>query len=57
LPSIIIMSVVEPELINAPYYHGFLTRAETDPILEPENGRFLVRLIQEEKEYVSSLLY
>jgi hypothetical protein len=51
------MSVVEPELINAPYYHGFLTRAETDPILEPENGRFLVRLIQEEKEYVSSLLY
>lgn len=40
------------DLIDAPYYHGFQTRYEAEPLLPAQNGRFLVRLIQENDEFI-----
>uniref|UniRef100_A0A1I8BQ94 Protein kinase domain-containing protein n=1 Tax=Meloidogyne hapla TaxID=6305 RepID=A0A1I8BQ94_MELHA len=40
-------TTTEDELINAPFYHGFQTAAEAEPLLPKDNGRFLVRLIEE----------
>ena len=48
-------SAADELLINAPFYHGFQTRAEAEPLIPAIEGRFLVRLIEEEQQFVSEL--
>ena len=50
------ITTAEDELINAPFYHGFQTAAEAEPLLTKDNGRFLVRLIEENGHFVSIFL-
>nr|CAD2190905.1 unnamed protein product [Meloidogyne enterolobii] len=46
------ITTAEDELINAPFYHGFQTAAEAEPLLTKDNGRFLVRLIEENGHFI-----
>lgn len=52
MPSSSSSAIADEELINAPYYHGFQTRYEAEPLLRSEDGSFLVRLVQEDDEFI-----